>query len=271
MKMIKRFIPFVVVFVLVVGLLAQASMEKVLEVFPTGKITDRLAFSVGATFAQQEIDAIRYKEALDAPRDEKDILAGLEGVQVSFENINPKVEKYGLTRQLLQTDTELRLRQHGIRIFTDEEVKQNFIHGLVERDKKNFENLIPKLRSLEESLAGKGSDEHFLQCLRDIIQHSKQQRTTSQLPVLCLNVNAIVFEESHFAAFSIDVQLREVAKIDRNGAFRPAQIWESHGVAGCSSSCLKDYVRECLRDYVDKFINDYLAANPKDRSSQNEQ
>lgn len=225
MKMKKHFILVVVVFVLVAGLLAQASMEKVLEVFPTG-ITDRHAFVVGVLFAQQEINTIRYKDALVAPRDRKDILAGLDGVSVSVGNVNPKAEKFGLTRQLLQTDMELRLRQHGIRILTHEEAMKDCVHRSVERCEKNSETLLPKLRSLEESLAEKDSDEHFLQCLRDIIQHSEQQRTTSPLPVLCVNVNAIVFEESRYAAFSIDVELLEEAKIDRNGAFRLAQIWK---------------------------------------------
>lgn len=54
----------------------------------------------------------------------RDTLAGLEGVMVSVEFLEPEVEKYGLTRQILQTDTELRLRRNGIRIVSEEELKQ---------------------------------------------------------------------------------------------------------------------------------------------------
>jgi len=62
-----------------------------------------------------------------------------------------------------------------------------------------------------------------------------------------------------------------MAYLSRNGAFCSAPAWYTSDVATCSSSRLKEYVRECLRDDVDEFINAYLAANPKDRSSQNKQ
>ncbi len=62
--------------------------------------------------------ALSYKAIL---ADEKEILQGLEGVSVSVESIEPEVKKYGLTRQALQTDTELQLRQYGIKVLTREE------------------------------------------------------------------------------------------------------------------------------------------------------
>lgn len=55
------------------------------------------------------------------PSDGKEVLQGLEGVFVVVENIRPEVEKYGLTRKALQTDTELLLRQYGIKVLTREE------------------------------------------------------------------------------------------------------------------------------------------------------
>lgn len=54
--------------------------------------------------------------------DGKEVLQGLEGVSVLVEYILPEVEKYGLTRQALQTDTELQLRQYGIKVLTEEEM-----------------------------------------------------------------------------------------------------------------------------------------------------
>lgn len=108
----KYFILVVVVFVLVAGLLAQASIE---EIFPTGKVTDRRAFLEGVLFAQHEIEM----EALLASRNRGDNLAGLEGVGIVIVAVDPQAEKYGLTQQLLQTDTELRLRMHGIKVGKD--------------------------------------------------------------------------------------------------------------------------------------------------------
>lgn len=48
----------------------------------------------------------------------KEVLQGLQGVLVLVEDIIPEVEKYGLTKRDIQTDTELQLRQYGIRVFT---------------------------------------------------------------------------------------------------------------------------------------------------------
>lgn len=52
---------------------------------------------------------------------ERDTLKGLQGVGVGVEYLTPEVEKYGLTRQQLQTDVELRLRQNGIRVLSKQE------------------------------------------------------------------------------------------------------------------------------------------------------
>ena len=54
--------------------------------------------------------------------DEKEVLQGLEGVLVGVDIANPEIEKYGLTKQALQTDTELQLRQYGIKVLTEEEL-----------------------------------------------------------------------------------------------------------------------------------------------------
>jgi len=43
-------------------------------------------------------------------------LRGLRGVTVGVEFLRPEAEKYGLTREVFQTDTELRLRQCGIKV-----------------------------------------------------------------------------------------------------------------------------------------------------------
>jgi hypothetical protein len=48
-------------------------------------------------------------------------LVGLKGVHVLVEAINPDAEKDGLSRTLLQTDIELKLRRAGVPVFTEEE------------------------------------------------------------------------------------------------------------------------------------------------------
>lgn len=284
MKTKKYLVPAVAAFVLVAGLLVQATISYaqdqgricIKDVFPAGKITDRWSFLVGALFVRQEIDEVRqeidevsYRKILNMPRDRKHLLTGLEGVQVLVEDVNPKAEKYGLTQHLLQTEVELRLRQHGIRILTDgefEEVLQNYKHRCVEQSQKNLEAYKTKFSSLTQSIVENDSDEHFIQCLREVILYSEQQKKSPppQPPYLYINISTTVSEERNRAAFSIQVALKEHATLPRNGAFCTALIWETRGVAGCSLSDLKEYVREHLRDTVDEFINAYLAANPKD-------
>ena len=52
--------------------------------------------------------------------DERDTLKGLHGVRVVVD-LTPEVEKYGLTKETFRTDTELRLRQYGIKVLSLEE------------------------------------------------------------------------------------------------------------------------------------------------------
>ena len=52
---------------------------------------------------------------------ERATLAGLNGVHVLVEGMNPDVERDGLAKSTMQTDVELRLRQVGIRVLTGTE------------------------------------------------------------------------------------------------------------------------------------------------------
>ena len=49
-------------------------------------------------------------------------LAGLTGVEVVVEEMDPAAEKDGLAESTLQTDVELKLRQEGIRVLTATEM-----------------------------------------------------------------------------------------------------------------------------------------------------
>lgn len=288
MKMIKHFIPVVIVFVLVAGLLVHAnskhgsrisdeiqSLEEALvqarsqEVSPARKITDRRAFREGVFFTQKVIGNIRKEGTLlglCAQRDRKEILWGLDCVEVLVEGIRPNAERYGVTKQLLQTDTELQLRMHGIKVGTyvqpqDEKLDEQAITNAIVQYWRQATNA--------------KSDQDFLQATSDYLRRDffETYQLFGQLPVLYINLNTTLDEERRHAAFSIRVELREMAYLLRNSALvADAKVWEKGGGLGtCSPSDLKDYVRECLRDIINEFINDYLSANPKDRSSQNEQ
>lgn len=52
---------------------------------------------------------------------QRDTLKGFHGVGVLVEDLRPEAEKYGLTKEALQTDTELRLRQYGIKVLPPEQ------------------------------------------------------------------------------------------------------------------------------------------------------
>jgi len=52
---------------------------------------------------------------------QRDVLKGLEGIYVVVYTPNPELDKYGLTKQIIQTDVELRLRQYGISVLTEEQ------------------------------------------------------------------------------------------------------------------------------------------------------
>jgi hypothetical protein len=51
---------------------------------------------------------------------DRDTLRGLQGVRVLVKALEPEAERSGLTRQALQTDAELQLRQYGIDVLTEE-------------------------------------------------------------------------------------------------------------------------------------------------------
>jgi len=88
------------------------------------QITGKTSQSAKDKKTGSNLTALRKSGLLDKliHPDKKEILQGLEGVFVSVEDIRPEVEKYGLTSKALQTDTELLLRQYGIKVFTQEEM-----------------------------------------------------------------------------------------------------------------------------------------------------
>jgi|WetSurMetagenome_2_1015567.scaffolds.fasta_scaffold1043944_1 hypothetical protein len=60
-------------------------------------------------------------DAYDDVLEPQHVLVGLKGVWVCVSDFRTDVESYGLTKQRLQTDVELRLRQNGIKVISQEE------------------------------------------------------------------------------------------------------------------------------------------------------
>ena len=260
----KNLIPVAVVVGLVVGLLVarrlmitinnpstvQASSK---ETCPTDKIAYRRGFKEGVSLVQN----IQY-ERLRTLRDKKDILAGLERVEVLVEGLHPCAEKYGLTQQLLHTDAELRLRMHGIKVGTDIQPQHKRLDEQTTTDPAHS-----PIRDWGQAIDAQ-SDEDFLEFARENVRRDLFE--TSRPATLYINLITIVFEESGRAAFAVRVELKEGASVFRNGAWCSAPTWYTANVGACPSNNLREYVRECVRDDVDEFINAYLAANPKDQS-----
>lgn len=162
-----------------------------------------------------------------------DTLKGLQGISVlvSTTTTTKEAEKYGLTKQSIQTDTELRLRQNGIRVLTREELGERlhafYIGGL----KPSYED---GLKRMDAAL-------------------------------LHVVVNPVINEEVGIAAVAINLRVMQTAFLprERNILYRGAVTWESGSVRLVGLGMLKE-VRERVKDVVDEFCNDYLAANPKE-------
>jgi len=67
------------------------------------------------------ICAVSILLAVDYRSFKQSLLKGLKGVNVTAEDINPKMKTIGLTKEILQTDVELQLRRSGIRVLSEKE------------------------------------------------------------------------------------------------------------------------------------------------------
>jgi hypothetical protein len=225
------------------------------KLFENPKV-DRFSFWLGLMYAQH----IEEELINDVLRE--DSLAGLGGVCVVVENVRPEVEKYGLTNQLLQIDTELRLRQYGIRVFNEKQIV-----SLVENFRKEQNGVFnANIQRVMKVIEEEQSHQAFLHVLRNQFRNTKQIKIS--IPHLYINVNTIMYEERNFAAFSISMELRDSAYLSKDHKRCTAVVWQENSLNTCSLSSLKAFVRESLRDEVDKFINDYLAANPKEQPAE---
>lgn len=72
--------------------------------------------------SEQKVDTTTLDEF--TREQNREILAGLQGVHVLVEDFRPEEEKYGFNKQQYKTDVELRLRQYGVKVLSKKEQLQ---------------------------------------------------------------------------------------------------------------------------------------------------
>ncbi len=177
-------------------------------------------------------------QQLTVADEERDTLVGLQGVCVLLEVESQDGSFYGLRRQTLQRDTELRLRQNGIRVF-----------------------------SVKEVLTIPGSPMLYINVNINIfkITPAELDLVEREYPIFKeMDVRGKKIEELGLASVAIDVRLAQAVLLlrDVNVLDPSATTWQTGSVFGAPVSKLPE-VRKFIQENVDIFINDYLAANPK--------
>jgi hypothetical protein len=273
MKVKKHYILTVISLAAIVGpALQSGGAEKPLP----DKVTQRWMFLQGMFFSLQT-QMVMVDNLFTNPKKE---LEGIREVMVLVEEVPQETERYGLTRQVLQTDTELRLRQHEIKVVTFEEEKKR----MVERWKQQIEHLkhmqdLIQAKDYEKALIeieepyksllrffiGEESDQRFLEAVAEYVKHSYPTEDATQ-PSLYINVLPAILRQGDAAvgaAISINIEFQTTTILTRGSSsvFAKAVLWDRGCLISRGLDNLSSEVRHKVRDLVDEFINDYLAAN----------
>jgi hypothetical protein len=217
-------------------------------------------------------------------------LKWIEGVKVTVVELT-QAKRYGLTRQALQTDTELRLRQYGIKVMTteefqskDKELREERImeiakHGaytdeLIDlldsgQHDEAFKKMKEPEKSLIESLLNEESEERFLDSVMEYItkqeEYYKSSYSVAAPPTLYINVLPLIFEQQGMAVAYVSVELRSSYIILTRVSSRflaEAVLWKRGSIISRGLDNSFSEIRDEVRDMVDEFINDYYSANP---------
>jgi hypothetical protein len=78
-----------------------------------------------------DLDSFVFADVHEMEKYYRPSLAGLQGIHVVIEYLQPEIRRDGLTEQQLQTDTELKLRMAGIKILSREESGHGVPHLVV--------------------------------------------------------------------------------------------------------------------------------------------
>ena len=208
----------------------------------------RHAFLEGVLFATQERESVLHKPP--ASFNTKDVLTGVEGVEVVVENLPAVVEKYGLRKQDLQTDIEQQLRQRRIVVIKEPQANSPPKENVEQAQEPN--EILMQMASTE-------SDESFLLDVRAYLQ---QRQPRSAAAILDVSINAVAEPTVGFASYSIHVQFVQTVVLLRPEPRRSlAATWQTATVGYVSLGEFKDLGTR-VQDAVNEFINDYIEANP---------
>ena len=208
----------------------------------------RQAFLEGVLFATQERESVLHK--LPAGFNTKDVLTGIEGVEVVVEDLPAVVEEYGLRKQDLQTGIEQQLRGRRIAVIKQPQAKGPPAEDVEQAHEPN-EALM--------QIANAESDESFLQDVRAYLQ---QRQPRSSSAILDVSINAVAEEVAGFASYSIHVQfVQTVVLLGPEPRRSFATTWQTATVGYISLDEFKGLGGR-VRDAVEEFISDYIEANP---------
>jgi hypothetical protein len=247
MKPAKFHVLGLVLLIAAAGLGAQGLPAK--EPVPEAVRQRRRAFLEGVLFAANEKEAALYKPPVAF--NTKDVLAGIEGVEVVVEDMPAVAEQYGLRKQDLQANVEQQLRARRITV-----VKQP------QNAAAPAQNVPPpeEPNAVAMQMVNAKSDENFF---RDVRAYLQQSRPESSSAILDISINAVADQAGGFASYSVHVQfLQTVLLLGPEPRRSLATTWQMATV-GYVPLAEFDHVNGQVRDIVDAFIKDFLAANPQ--------
>ncbi len=221
------------------------------EPAPNAVAQYRKSFLEGVLFAARQREAMLAKPPVSF--NTKDVLAGIESVEVIVEDLSPVAEKHGLAKKDLQAGIESQLRRRRIKVISPQPAKAAPAENAQDAEQAEEPNeALMQMASAE-------SDESFKQGVKEYLQQSEP---VSSSGILDITVSAVVDESAGFAAYSVHVQFLQPVQLLRPDPRRSlGAIW-AVGKVGYVS--LKDFssVAEQAGDIVDAFIDDYGASHP---------
>ena len=249
MKSKKYHVLCVILFITAGGLGGQ--VKPVAEPAPDAIAQHRKSFLEGVLFAARQRETMLAKPPVGF--NTKDVLAGIESVEVIVEDLAPTAEKYGLTKKDLQAGIESQLRRRRIEVISQQPAKA----APAENAQTSEQTEEPNEALMQ--MASAESDESFKQGVKEYLQQSEPASSSG---ILDVTVSAVVDEAAGFAAYSVHVQFLQPVQLLRPDPRRSLGATWAVGKVGYVS--LKEFssVAEQAGEIVDAFIDDYFAANP---------
>jgi hypothetical protein len=211
----------------------------------------RRSFLEGVLFAARQREAMLAKPPVSF--NTKDVLAGIETVEVIVEDLAPVLENYGLAKKDLQSGIESQLRGRRIDVISPQPAKS------APAEAAQTPEQVEEPNEALMQLAGAESDESFKQGVKEYLQQSEPASSSG---ILDVTVSAVVDEAAGFAAYSVHVQFLQPVQLLRPNPRRSLGATWAVGKVGYVS--LKEFagVGDQAGEIVDAFIEDYFEANP---------